>query len=164
MLTLNLRKFVKTTIAILSTLLIPSVVFAQEATPFGQLAGSWRGSGQVRLEDGSSERLSCRGYYTQKATRSELSLSIRCQSENNKIEMRSGLTYENGRVTGHWEERNFSVEGEVSGSASTNKLSLRFNGQLTGSMSLSVSGSTHQVNITTGGPGFRGVSITFSRG
>jgi hypothetical protein len=156
--------FARIVIAALSTASIASTAFAQGTNPFAQLAGSWRGSGQVRLVDGRSERLSCRGTYAQKAGGSELSLSIRCQSENNKIDMRSSLTYEGGRVSGHWQERNFGLEGEVNGSAAASRLSLQLRGQLVGSMSVSMSGATHQVSVTTAGPGFRSVSITFSRG
>jgi len=138
--------------------------FAQGATPFAQLAGSWHGSGQVRLADGRSERLSCRGNYTQKSGGTELTLAIRCQSENNKIDMKSGLTYEDGRVSGHWEEKNFGLEGDATGKATPNKITLRISGQLQGSMSVSINGATHAVSVTTGGPGFKSVSITFSRG
>jgi hypothetical protein len=138
--------------------------FAQAANPFAQLAGSWRGSGVVRLADGRNERLSCVGTYAQKAGGSGLSLSIRCESENNNIDMRSSLIYENGGVAGHWQERNFGLEGDVNGSAAATSLRLQISGQLQGSMAVSVSGSSHQVNVTTAGPGFKSVLITFSRG
>jgi hypothetical protein len=150
-------------LAIAGCAFAPAVSFAGE-TPFTQLAGTWKGSGQIRMADGRSERLSCRGYYTQKAGGSELTLAIRCQSDANKIEMRGNIASAGGRVSGHWEERNFNAEGDLSGTVSANKISLRITGQVTGSMSVSVSGATHQVAITTGGVGFKGVSITFSRG
>jgi hypothetical protein len=149
--------------AILCILAAPSAVFAQAASTFSQLAGSWHGSGQVRLSDGSSERLSCRGTYSQKGG-AELTLTIRCQSENNKIDMKSGITDEGGRLSGHWQERNFGLEGDVSGRASANKLSLQISGQLQASMTVTVTGATHNVSISSGGPGFKNVSIAFSRG
>ncbi len=164
MLTSKLRKPIQIAIAVLCTVAVPSAVLAQAATPFIQLAGNWHGSGQVRLTDGSSERLSCRGSYSQKSGGTELSLSIRCQSANSKIDMKSGLSYEDGRVSGHWEERSFGLEGEANGSASANKLSLRISGQLQASMSVTMSGSTHHVSIASRGPGFTNVSIAFSRG
>lgn len=161
---LSFPETVKFAAAPLCALLIPSAALAQDATPFAQLAGSWHGSGQVRLADGSSERLTCRGSYSQRSGGSELWLAIRCQSANNKIDMKSGLSYEGGRVSGHWEERNFGLEGEANGRASASKISLRISGQIQGAMTVSVSGSTHRVSISTGGPGFKNVSISFSRG
>lgn len=83
--------------AVFCALAAPSAVYAQATSSFHQLAGSWHGSGQVRLTDGSSERLSCRGFYAQKSGGSELSLAIHCQSANNKIDMKSGITDEGGR-------------------------------------------------------------------
>jgi hypothetical protein len=164
MLTSTALKSTLCVLAFSGCVLIPAISFAEGATPFSQLAGTWKGSGQVRLADGHSERLSCRGYYTQKDGGSELTLAIRCQSDANKIEMRGTLNNRSGRLGGHWEERNFNAEGDLSGSASGNKISLRISGQVTGSMTVSVSGATHQVAISTGGVGFKGVSITFSRG
>ncbi len=162
--TLKLPKPAKFAVALLFILAIPSVVLAQGATPFSQLAGSWHGSGQVRLTDGHAERLSCRGTYSQKSGGTELSLAIRCQSENNKIDMKSNITYEGGSLSGHWSERNFGLEGEVNGKSAANKFTVQISGQLQGSMTVAVTGASHQVHISSGGPGFSSVSIAFSRG
>ena len=43
----------------------------------------------------------------------ELTLTIRCQSPSNKIDMKSDISYEGGRLSGHWSERNFGLEGDV---------------------------------------------------
>ncbi len=141
--------------------LAPAASFAEE-TPFAQLAGSWKGSGRVRLEDGRSERLSCRGHYSRKGG-SELTIAIQCQSEANTIDMHGHIASEGGRLSGNWEERTYGAEGELSGVVSASKISLRITGQVSGSMVVSLSGATHQVAISTAGPGFKGVSITFTR-
>jgi hypothetical protein len=159
---INKRKLVAS--ALLGTALMSEAVLAQEANPFAQLAGNWRGYGNVRLTDGRSERLSCRGSYSVRTGGSQLSLSIRCESADTKIDMRSSLDYEGGRVSGHWQERNFRLEGEVGGSAAGARVNLQFSGQLQGSMVVAISGATHRVSVTTVGPGFRDVSISFSRG
>jgi hypothetical protein len=142
----------------------PALASAQQSTAFSQLAGSWKGSGQIRLEDGHSERLSCRGFYKEKTKGSELSLAIQCRSAANSIDMHGDLVLSNGRLSGHWGERTFSAEGELNGSASANRLNLSISGPITGSMAVTVNGGKHQVAITTAGPGLKGVSISFSRG
>jgi hypothetical protein len=151
-------------LALFLSLAWSSAAYAQATTPFSQLAGSWHGSGQVRLTDGRSERLSCRGSYSQKSGGSELSLTIRCQSENNKIDMKSAITEEGGRLSGRWEERNFGLEGDINGRAAANKMTLQISGQLQASMTVTLTGATHSVSISSGGPGFKSVSISFSRG
>ncbi len=162
--TMNLGMPARFAMALLFALPVSTAALAEGATPFAQLAGSWHGGGQVKYNDGSNERLSCRGSYSQKSGGSELTLTIRCQSPSNKIDMKSDISSEGGRLSGHWSERNFGLEGDVDGSAGTNKFTVRISGQLQGSMTVSVSGSTHNVSISTGGPGFKSVSIAFSRG
>lgn len=149
--------------AITTGLLIGVAGSAEAANPFKELAGSWRGAGQLVLADGKRERISCRGYYTSKSGEA-LTLAIRCASPSYRIEMRGNLTDSAGRVAGNWEERTFNAAGSVSGSASATRLNLAFGGSISGSMSIAVSGTSHRVNISTGGVGFNGVTISLSRG
>jgi hypothetical protein len=144
---------------------LPQASFAAaNGSPFAKLNGSWRGSGQIRFNDGSAERLSCHGYYNDKAGNTQLSLAIRCQSATHQLNMRGSLDYHEGRVRGHWEERTFNAEGNVSGRATPNWLSLAITGPVSGSMRIAVNPSSHQVSINTGGVGFKSVSISFRRG
>ena len=161
---LKLRIGTCAAIAAICTLPLCTAAFAGGATPFSQLAGNWHGGGQVKYTDGSNERLTCRGTYNQRSGGSELALTIRCQSPTQKIDMKSSIAYEGGRLSGHWSERNFGLEGDVDGSSGPNKLSVRISGQLQGSMVVSVNGASHHVSISTAGPGFKSVSITFSKG
>lgn len=151
-------------IALLCSLPVSNAAFAQAATPFSQLAGNWHGGGSVKYNDGSNEHLSCRGTYSQKSGGTELTLTIRCQSPSNKIDMKSNISYEGGRLSGHWSERNFGLEGDVAGSSNASKFSVQISGQLQGSMTVAVNGASHNVSISTAGPGFKSVSIAFSKG
>ncbi|MDZ4791071.1 MAG: hypothetical protein SGJ17_07675 [Hyphomicrobiales bacterium] len=130
---------------------------------FKQLNGSWRGSGAVRLQ-GGNERISCRGYYNVKSGGSGLSIAIRCAAPSYRIEMRSNVTDSGGRLSGNWEERTFNAEGALSGSVTGSSVNLSISGVITGSMSISVNGSSHQVNLSASGPRFKGMSLSMSRG
>src|SRR5690242_15320816 len=66
--------------------------------PFPRLAGSWSGNGKVVLDQGKSEQISCRAYYTAKSAGADLALAIRCASSSYKIEMRATLSQQNGQV------------------------------------------------------------------
>jgi hypothetical protein len=163
--TLKLGRFAQFAIALLFVLPYPAAVLAQSATPFSQLAGSWHGGGSVKYSDGSNEHLTCRGNYSQKSAGAELTLAIRCQSPSNKIDMKSSISSEGGRLSGHWSEKSFGLEGDVDGSSGANKFTVRISGQLQGSMTVSLSGAaSHSVSISTAGPGFKSVSISFSKG
>jgi hypothetical protein len=129
--------------------------------PFDTLLGSWRGSGQIVLTDGSSERLKCNAYYTGGGT--QLGMAIRCQSESSNVEIRSKLSQSGGRITGTWEERTFNAEGTATGQASADRISLQISGGVTGSMLVSYSGSRQSVAISTQGIALKSVTIDLTR-
>lgn len=125
------------------------------------LAGNWSGGGQIRLDDGRSERVSCRAFYNPRD--GGLGLALRCASQSYKIELRSSLRVNGSRVSGTWEERSFNASGAISGSASSGSLNMSFSGSLNGSMSVNYGASSQRVSITTGGPGLTSVSLSLSR-
>ena len=92
-----------------------------------------------------------------------MGLAIRCASASAKIDLRSLLAYEGGRVSGNWEERTFNASGEVTGRASSGSMTLNIGGGISGSMSVSLSGSSQSVSIRTSGSGLKGVSISLRR-
>ncbi|MCC7251333.1 hypothetical protein [Hyphomicrobium sp.] len=141
------------------TLAVPA--WALDGT-FSALDGAWAGSGSVRLENGKTERLKCRGYYNAKQGNS-LGMAINCGNASFKINMRASLRSAGGTITGTWEEREFNQTGNVSGKQTANGFSLRFSGALSGSMSVSMTGARQTVSISTGGPGFTGVNLQFAK-
>lgn len=150
-------------LAALAAAMCVSPALAQQSSLAG-LAGTWSGGGQVRLSDGSTERLSCRAFYTARDGGSGLGVALRCASASYKIDLRSSIKVTAGRVSGSWEERSFNAAGSVSGSSSGGSLSLSFSGTTTGSMSVSYGGSSQRVSITTSGGGLSRISLSLSRG
>jgi len=150
--------------ALAITLGFAPATVSQAETPLSALAGTWSGGGQVQLGDGRSERLSCRAFYTPKEGGASLGMAIRCASPSYKIELRSSLQYSGGRLSGSWEERSFNAGGTISGRASPGSLQLNFTGNVNGAMSLTFSGSSQRVSITSAGGGFSSVSLSLSRG
>lgn len=143
-------------------LLMPASVGAADS-PFNALAGTWSGSGTAKFDGGKTESLRCKGYYTNGSGGQNLGLSIRCANASSKVELRANLTYANGSVSGDWEERTYNQSGTVSGQASSNKLNLKIAGGIDGSMAVSVTGRSHSVVVSTGGPTLKGINISMSR-
>ncbi|HWV81359.1 MAG TPA: hypothetical protein VNZ50_08005 [Hyphomicrobiaceae bacterium] len=132
--------------------------------PFQTLAGNWSGGGQIKLENGKSEALKCRAYYTQKESDS-LGLAIRCASASNKIELRANLSQSGSQVDGNWEERTFNAAGTVRGRVTAGRIHLTISGgTFSGSMNVAIMGERHSVSIETNGIGLRAVNISLSRG
>jgi hypothetical protein len=152
-------------VALTGSLTGPSAALADDASPlFKQLAGSWQGAGDLVLEDGTREQFSCRGYYVLKSEGDGLSIASLCSSPTRKFELRSLVTESANGVSGKWEERTFHASGQVSGSVKGTTISLAFSGPIEGTISISLTGQTHSVNVTAAGAGIKGVSISLKRG
>jgi hypothetical protein len=137
---------------------------AAPAGPFDALTGTWTGSGQVRLEDGKTEGLKCKAYYTPKSGGSGLGLALRCASASNKIELRASLSSAGGRVSGDWEERSFNAAGTVTGQATADSIRLSIaGGGFTGSMVVKTSGGSQSISVAAQGSALKGVNITLKR-
>ena len=134
------------------------------ASLFVALEGTWQGGGQVKMENGSTEKIKCKGYYNAKSGGSGLGVAIDCANASVRINMRANLLDAGGKISGTWEEREFNQAGEITGKATADKLSLTFAGGISGTMSISTSGTSQTVLISTGGPGFTGVNLQFSKG
>lgn len=149
--------------AAVAVLAATNVAAARAESPFAELAGTWSGSGTARFDGGKTESLRCKGYYTTSNGPQNLGLSIRCANASAKVELRASLNYSNGAITGNWEERTYNQSGTVSGRASANKLNLAISGGIDGSMSVSIAGNTHTVNVSTSGPSLKAINISMSR-
>jgi hypothetical protein len=131
-------------------------------TLFDSLRGTWSGSGQIRYDDGKADAIKCTAYYTGEGE--QLRLAIRCESGDNKVEIRGQLAAQAGKLSGTWEERTFNASGDASGSVTADKMSLSISGGgFKGSMSVSAAGGKQAVTISTEGIKMKGVSITLSK-
>jgi hypothetical protein len=136
----------------------------QAAGPFEQLDGTWSGPGRINLEDGRSESLKCKAYYTPKAAGVEIGLALRCASASNKVELRANLVASGGRVSGSWEERTFNASGTVTGQASPSHIKLNINGGgFSGAMAVTTNGKSQVISVSTQGVALKGVSVNLQR-
>ena len=152
------------TLAVLvGSMMIPSAALADASPLFKQLVGSWQGLGDLTLEDGTRERLSCKGYYVLKQEGDGLSIATLCESPTQKFEIRSLVAEKGSGISGQWEERTFHATGQVSGKANGTTLDLSITGTIEGTISIALTGKTHSVTVTAAGAGIKGVQISLSR-
>ena len=117
----------------------------------------------MRLEGGRTETLRCRASYTDRSG-TALGISLRCASASNKVDLHANLKASGTRVSGSWEEREFSTGGSASGTASGNHISLSISGDmLSGSMAVTTNGSRQSVSITTHNVSLKGIQIALAR-
>ena len=107
-------------------LLVASAAHGQSGS-FKSLAGSWSGSGIVKLTEGGSERIKCKAIY-QLADRSTVTLRLTCASDTYKIALSGTMHDREGAIAGSWSESTRKVEGMLSGRVRDNKIVLKTSG------------------------------------
>ena len=85
--------------------------------PFSHFTGAWSGSGTITVQDGSRERIRCRGTYRAGEAGNVLTLGLRCASDSYKFELQSEITYDSGTISGSWNEASRQIYGQLTGRA-----------------------------------------------
>ena len=88
---------------------------ASSEGPFGQLAGSWSGSGTIDLSNGRHEPIKCRASYDVLEEQNKLQLNIHCASDSYNFDLRGSANYAGGAITGTWSESTRNAAGTLSG-------------------------------------------------
>jgi hypothetical protein len=143
------------------------LTFAAEAPQaaeraFAHFVGNWSGSGTISVKDGGRERIRCRGNHTESGD--TLKLGLKCASDSYKFELQSDITYENGAVSGSWNEATRGVYGTLSGRMTSSHIeataqSSAFNA----SLSISTRGNRQSVVIKSPGSEISEVAISLAR-
>lgn len=92
-----------------------AAALAQDASPFKDLPGRWVGEGRVGLKDGKNEAVKCRATYFLSDDGQGLRQNIRCASASGKIEVKSEVTSNDGKLSGTWNELIYNLGGELDG-------------------------------------------------
>ena len=133
-------------------------------TPFAHLAGSWAGQGKITVQNGSSERIRCRGTYRAGETGTSLTISLRCASDSYKFELASDVTYDNGNISGSWNETSRSVYGQISGRANANSITAQASAVgVTAAISIATRGNSQSVTIRSPGSEISEIAVTMAR-
>jgi hypothetical protein len=89
----NSKNFAMAAVALVGWIVMVLPAHAQLA-PFAGLSGSWTGSGQVALSDGSNERLRCRAAYRVDPSGVRLQQTLKCASDSYTFDLTSEVLSE----------------------------------------------------------------------
>jgi hypothetical protein len=108
-----------------SALNIPLPSAHAQAGPFAEFAGSWSGSGSLRPENGTAERIRCNATYRPGSTPRDVELQLRCASDSYNFDLVGQFTADDqNQVSGRWTERTRSTGGTAIGNARGDRLQL----------------------------------------
>ncbi len=138
-------------------------VAVQAATgPFAFLSGNWTGNGTIKVKSGQKERIRCKIGYTVPASGTSFDQTLKCASDSYTFDAHSIVNHGGGTLTGTWSI--YNLKGEVSGSASGNKINARVRGDgLIVSVNVTTTGNDQSVFITSEGTDVTEVSIKLKK-
>lgn len=125
----------------------PASVTAEEKKddPF---LGNWRGTGWIARSSGMREELNCRASHVVRDKDDSTLHVLRCANERFQIDLTSGLSDKNGKISGWWREAAHDRKGGLSGRRNGDKLSLYLRGEnLTASLHATVKGCRQSIGI-----------------
>jgi hypothetical protein len=111
-----------------AVLLVSGPLARADSGGFTAFAGSFRGAGEVMINDGHRERIACRATGAVGGGGRTLSQNIVCASDSYKFDIRGQLVASGSDVTGDWQETMRGVSGDVRGRIADD----RFNGIVNG--------------------------------
>ena len=139
---------------------------ASSAGPFGQLAGSWSGSGTIDLSNGRHEPIKCRASYDVLEEQNKLQLNIHCASDSYNFDLRGSATYTAGAITGTWRSTR-NAAGTMSGKVEGAGFQVVAKGPtFTANLNLVTRGDKQSVTIKSqdAQADVQGMTITLQRG
>jgi hypothetical protein len=157
----NARTFLAIAAGVLA--FAPGIANAAE-NPFAHFAGSWSGQGKITVQNGTSERIRCRGNYRPGESAATLAISLRCASDSYKFELASDVTYDGGNISGSWNETTRSVYGQLTGRATPNNITAQATSVgVTASIAIATRGNSQSVSIRSPGSEISEISVSMAR-
>jgi hypothetical protein len=139
-------------LAAAALLFAPPGAKADPGGVFSAFAGTFRGGGEVLVNDGHRERISCRATGAVGGGGRTLSQTIVCASDAYKFDIRGQVVASGGEVSGDWQETTRGVSGALTGRISDDHFSGMINGGgFTAGFSLRVNGRRLSFGLRPGG-------------
>lgn len=155
------RRVVAGTVLLLASL-YGSAGYAQSG-PFAGMAGNWKGSGTVTLDDGSSERIRCRASYAVGDGGDGLNQSLTCASNSYRFNLSSNVLAHGGSLSGTWSESTRNITGSIEGRGSSGNFQVVASSPgFTAELNLTTRGNRQSVVIKSDSA-FRNASINLAR-
>ena len=134
--------------------------------PLADMAGSWSGTGTIKLASGDNERIRCRATYTLGNNGRSVQQDLRCASDSYKFDVESDFSYnaDAGIVSGTWAETNYATGGFFTGTVSGGSINARVEGRsFKATVAVNTSGDQQSVTIRPQGTDVTEVAVTMQR-
>lgn len=92
------------------------------------LAGTWSGTGSMKLTEGPRERIRCRAIYVVKRPDKSISFELKCASDAYKMVLSAQIEQDGSVISGNWFESEYRQGGKIYGTSSDGIVEARIEG------------------------------------
>jgi len=135
------------------------------AGPFSSFEGNWTGTGVISVDNGTKERLHCRGHYDVGGGGTTMAQNLTCASDSYKFNVVSNVQASSGgAISGSWSEVSRGANGEIRGHITPTQISAQVNGVgFTARIGIAARDGRQSVTISPTGTDITNVSVTMSK-
>lgn len=112
--------------AALTSLAVLVPVPGAGAVNLQEMSGYWTGNGTVTMTNGATEQLRCVATY--KPAAQSVRQNLRCASTGYSISAAVDLKVDGAAITGTWEEKTYSANGDITGKVTDKGFALAIKG------------------------------------
>lgn len=156
----NFRRLLPTSLLLAACLGSAALLYPPEAIaqsgPFANFSGKWSGTGTLRPQGGSAERIRCNAEYLPRGSNEhDVQLQLRCASDSYNFDLTGDFTAdEKNQITGRWTERTRNVGGTAIGNAQGERLQIHTESSaFSADLDLVTRGKKQNVSINSQGGG-----------
>ena len=134
------------------------------AGPFSSFEGNWTGAGVISVDNGTKERLHCRGHYDVGGDGNSMAQNLTCASDSYKFNVVSNVQASGGTISGSWSEVSRGANGSITGRITPTQISAQVNGVgFSARIGIAARGGRQSVTISPTGTDITNVSVTMSK-
>lgn len=135
--------------------------------PFAEFPGSWAGTGKIRVQGQSPERLRCKANYRLRGSSgTQIDLQLSCDSDSYKFDLVGDFEVDDGnKLSGHWTENSRNVGGSAIGSVRGDRMQIHIESSaFSANLNMTTKGKSQKISFDAHGGGqVVDSSITLSR-
>ena len=142
-------------------------VLPAAAGPFSGFPGSWSGTGKIRVQGQSPERLRCKANYRARGSSDrQLDLQLTCDSDSYKFDLVGDFEVDDSdKLSGRWSENSRNVGGTAIGSVKGDRMQIHIESSaFSANLNMTTKGKSQKISFDAHGGGqVVDSSITLSR-
>jgi hypothetical protein len=133
-----------------------TVLPAHAEGAFSDFPGSWSGTGKIRVQGQSPERLRCKANYRLRGSSgNQIDLQLSCDSDSYKFDLVGDFEVDEGnKLSGHWTENSRNVGGSAIGNVRGDRMQIHIESSaFSATLNMTTKGRSQKISFDAHGGG-----------